>query len=64
MDPKKIAHKLKDLRGEIPANTVAEAIGVSLSALFMYERGDRIPRDEVKVRIAQFYGKSVQEIFF
>ena len=59
-----IAKKLRDLRGDISASVVANALGISVSALFMYERGERIPRDEVKVRIAQYYGKSVQDIFY
>ena len=29
----------------------------------MYERGERVP-DETKEKIAECYGKSVQEIFF
>ena len=43
---------------------VAKAIGVSVSALAMYENGARIPRDETKRRIAEHYGRSVGEIFF
>jgi putative transcriptional regulator len=30
----------------------------------MYENGQRIPRDEIKMKISQYYGQSVQEIFF
>ncbi len=30
----------------------------------MYERDERVPRDEVKVRISNFFGVSVQELFF
>jgi putative transcriptional regulator len=30
----------------------------------MYERGERIPRDQIKKRIAQYFGQSVEEIFF
>ena len=30
----------------------------------MYERGERIPRDQVKKRIAHYFGKTVEEIFF
>lgn len=29
----------------------------------MYERGERIPRDQIKKRIAQYFGQSVEEIF-
>lgn len=43
---------------------VASAIGISTSALAMYENAMRIPRDETKIKIAKYYGRSVQEIFF
>lgn len=64
MDSEKIAKRLVTLRGKESRESVAEAIGVSVSALAMYETGARIPRDETKLRIAQHYGCSVQEIFF
>lgn len=56
--------KLRALRGEKSQAEVAKAIGVSDSAMSAYENGDRIPRDEVKIRIADYYGRTVQEIFF
>ena len=31
---------------------------------YVYERGERIPRDEVKIQIAKYFGKTVQEVFF
>ena len=34
------------------------------SSYAMYERDERVPRDEVKVRISNFFGVSVQELFF
>lgn len=63
MDGKTIGHKLRALRGEMDAKTVADALGISTSALFMYERGERIPRDQIKKRIAQYFDQSVEEIF-
>lgn len=64
MDTAQIAATLRNLRGEKSRREVADAIGVTVSALQMYETGYRIPRDETKVRIAEFYGKTVGEIFF
>ena len=64
MNSKAIGDKLRSLRGELDAKTVADALGISTSALFMYERGERIPRDQIKKRIAQYFDKSVEEIFF
>lgn len=64
MDAKVIAVKLRELRGDLPREKVCKAVGISESALAMYENGQRIPRDSIKVSIAKFYGKSVQSIFF
>jgi len=58
-----MAKRLRDLRGSIPRETVSKAVGISKSALAMYERGERIPRDSVKIGLAKFYGKSVDSIF-
>ena len=59
-----IAERLIDARGETPRKVVAEATGISISALTMYELGQRIPRDEIKVRLANYYGRTVQSLFF
>lgn len=59
-----MSKKLKSLRGKRSQAKVAKAIGISPSALSSYECGDRIPRDEVKIKLADYYGKTVQHIFF
>ena len=64
MDRSKIAERLVKLRGKRTQAEVAEAIGVSPSAYSMYETGERIPRDEIKIRIAKFYKRTVSSIFF
>lgn len=64
MDSKKIGEILRELRGERSQSAVAEAIGISDSAISAYENGERIPRDETKKKIAAFYNRSVQDIFF
>ena len=56
--------RLRELRGNRTQEAVAEAIGVSKSAWAMYERGERVPRDEVKVEIAKYFGESVENLFF
>lgn len=43
---------------------VAKAIKVSVSAITMYETGQRVPRDEIKVALAKHFGVSVKTIFF
>jgi DNA-binding XRE family transcriptional regulator len=64
LDSAKIARRLIDLRGDRSQQTVADDLGITRAAVGMYETGERIPKDEVKAAIAQYYGKTVQEIFF
>lgn len=65
-DAKVIGERLLRLRKKFDKTRkeVAEACGISCSALTMYETGARIPRDEIKVRLAGYYSSSVGEIFF
>lgn len=64
MNKEKIAQTLITLRGDRSREEVARSIGISVSALQMYENGQRIPKDEIKLKIAQYYGVSVETIFF
>lgn len=64
LDSEKIAERLILLRAGKSREEVSKALGISLSALAMYETGARIPRDETKKKIAAYYGRSVEEIFF
>ena len=64
MDVQAIGARLKALRAGNSREDVCAEVGISLSALAMYERGERIPRDEIKLRFARLYGKSVDEIFY
>jgi len=59
-----VAAKLIKARGAIPRAVVAQAVGISVSALGMYETGRRVPKDVIKVRFADYYKMSVQELFF
>lgn len=52
------------LRGNKSREEVANAVNISVSALTMYELEKRAPRDHIKVKLADYYHKSVQEIFF
>lgn len=55
---------LRELRGDRSQADVAKALMISDSALSAYENGERTPRDDVKRRIAEYYNKTVGEIFF
>lgn len=64
MNSKEIGKRLLKLRGEKTQQQVANDLGLTVSAIGMYERGERIPRDEIKARIAIYYNCSVEDIFF
>ncbi|WP_342441144.1 helix-turn-helix transcriptional regulator [Lysinibacillus sp. FSL K6-0075] len=64
LNKEKIGQILIVLRGEASREDVAKAVGVSVSAWQMYENGQRIPKDEVKVRIASYFNKTVGENFY
>lgn len=63
MERKKVGKKLRKLRGFRSIKEVTDAIGISASALSMYERGERTPCDTVKVKLAEYYKVPVT-IFF
>ena len=55
---------LRKLRGVRTQEEIAAILGITKSSWAMYERDERVPRDEVKIRIANFFGKTVQELFY
>ena len=56
--------RLVKLRGSKSQAEVAKSVGIATSTLGMYETEQRVPRDSIKVALADFYGTSVQDIFF
>lgn len=64
MNAVEIGKRLVKLRGERTQEEVANAVNMSVSAIGMYERGERIPRDEAKIIIAKYYDTTVQSIFY
>ena len=63
-DKKIIGARLRELRGERTILQVASDCGISDAALGMYEKGQRTPRDNIKIVLARYYKKSVQSLFF
>ena len=66
MDAVRIGNTIKALRekkGET-AEMLSGALNISNSAIAMYETGKRIPRDEIKIRIAEHFAVPVESIFF
>lgn len=64
MDAYKIGKRLVELRGGRTQREISREVGTSVSAIGMYERGERIPRDEIKVKLARLYKRTVDEIFY
>lgn len=66
MDRTTVASNLKALRlkKNMTQAEVAKELGISVGAWGMYETGQRIPRDELKVKIGEYFNRSVQNIFF
>lgn len=64
MDAKKIGKKLMELRGDKAREQVALDLGISYPSLVNYELGVRVPRDEIKLRICEYYNVDITELFF
>lgn len=52
------------LRGEESQAEVARKVGIATSTLAMYETEQRVPRDPIKIKLAEYFNKTVQEIFY
>lgn len=61
-----IGAKIKKLREaeNISRETFCDDVEISLSALSMYETGQRVPRDEIKLKIARRLNTSIEALFF
>lgn len=59
-----MGQRLKKLRGNKRQSDVAKAVNITRNALANYESGIRIPRDDVKARLANYYNVPLESIFF
>jgi len=61
-----IADNLRYLRKKkgVTQTEVAKTLGIPASTYNAWETGQNIPRDKMKQRLANYYGRSVQYIFF
>lgn len=66
LDAKAIGERIKKLREErnISRGELCSEAEISLSALTMYETGQRVPRDEVKLRLARCLNTSLEGLFY
>ena len=62
----RIGERLKNLRRKrgLTQKEVSKMAKISVAAVTNYEAGKRIPRDEVKIKLAKIYGSTVEDIFF
>lgn len=61
-----IGEKLKKLRKDKNKSRqfISKELGISVSALSNYENNIRIPTDKNKIKIAKYFNRTVQYIFF
>ena len=59
-----IAERLVKARGKRTQREVAEKLGIGVSTIAMYETGQRVPKDEIKVKLSKLYGVPIQELFY
>jgi len=61
-----IADNLRYLRKRkgVTQTEVAKALGIPTTTYNAYETGQNVPRDEMKLKIADYFDRSVQFIFF
>lgn len=64
IDPVQLGKRLRVLRGIRTRAQVERETGISQARLGNYEHGIRIPNDQAKVILSNFYGMSVQELFY
>lgn len=66
LDAKVIGERIKKLREEqnISRSDLCSEAAISLSALTMYETGQRVPRDEVKLRLSRCLNTSLEGLFY
>lgn len=66
LDAKVIGGRIKKLREDMnmSRNQLCKDADISMSALTMYETGQRVPRDEVKLRLSRCLNTSLEGLFY
>lgn len=64
VDMAKASNNLRELRGIRTRTGVARETGIAYSTLQSYEEGRRTPPGSVMQRLADYYGVSIESIFF
>ena len=63
-DSTDVGRKLRELRGSKTMDEVSRTVDISVSTLAMYERGERTPRDDIKIALANYFNTTVGALFF
>lgn len=63
---RKLGNKLKKLRIDsgMSRKQLANMLGLTVSAVGMYEQGRRTPSDDIKIKYSMMFDKSIEELFF
>lgn len=66
MNRTEIGNRLINLRAQtgLLQSQVADVIGVSKSTIGAYEQGVRLPSDDVKIKLANFYKVDLVDLFY
>ena len=64
VDMRVIGEKLRKLRGLRTRSGVSRETGIPYSTLQAYECGTREPAGHIKKKLADYYGVTVDELFF
>ena len=59
-----IGERLRKIRGIRTRIGVAKEVGITPSRLGNYELGYSCPPDDIKIRLANYYGVSVESLFY
>ncbi len=59
-----VGRAIKEMRGTRSQQEIADALGCTKMAISQYENGQRMPNDDMKVSIANFFGVTVGSLFF
>lgn len=61
---KGINFTMKRLRGDKSQREVAKELKIPVSTYAMIELGNRFPRPELQLKLANYFGLTVDELFF
>ena len=64
INPAAVGKKLRMLRAIRTLKQVENETGISQARLGNYEHGTRVPNDEAKVILSNYYGITVQDLFY